>query len=426
MAVSTFGSGTQSATVTTEHFLSSPNVVGVFTLYVDLVNMAANDVVELRAYKMTIAAGTQRVAFFAQFAGVQPTDALIAMSVQIPNDLTDANAVRFSLKQTFGTSRNFPWAVVNSEDFTAVASVNVTQISGDSTAADNAEAFFDGTGYAGTNNVIPTVTTTATATAVTTVNGLAAGVITAASIAADAITDAKVASDVTIASVTGSVGSVTGLTAATVHSDLDDIQARLPAALTAGGNIKADALALSGDTVAADNAEAFFDGTGYAGTGNVIPTVTTLTGHTAQTGDSFARLGAPAGASIAADLVVIDDFLDTEVAAILAAVDTEVAAIKAKTDNLPEGIQKNTALANFEFFMVLASDHISAATGLTITAERSIDGGAFAAMTNTAVEVSAGIYKINLAAADTNGDFITYKFTSATADATLISFKTEA
>lgn len=49
----------------------------------------------------------------------------------------------------------------------------------------------------------------------------------------------------------GSVGSVTGLTAATVHSDLDDIQARLPAALTAGGNIKADVLALDGSTDAA-------------------------------------------------------------------------------------------------------------------------------------------------------------------------------
>lgn len=85
---------------------------------------------------------------------------------------------------------------------------NVTQLSGDSTAADNAEAFFDGTGYAGTNNVIPLVTTTTTATNVTTVNGLAADVITATSIASDAITDAKVASDVTIASVTGSVGSV--------------------------------------------------------------------------------------------------------------------------------------------------------------------------------------------------------------------------
>lgn len=36
--------------------------------------------------------------------------------------------------------------------------VDEVQISGDGTAADNAEAFFDGTGYAGTNNVIPTVT----------------------------------------------------------------------------------------------------------------------------------------------------------------------------------------------------------------------------------------------------------------------------
>jgi hypothetical protein len=58
-----------------------------------------------------------------------------------------------------------------------VPSVNVLQISGDATAADNCEAFFDGTGYAGTGNTIPTVTT---------VNGLAANVITAASIATDA------------------------------------------------------------------------------------------------------------------------------------------------------------------------------------------------------------------------------------------------
>jgi len=60
---------------------------------------------------------------------------------------------------------------------------------------------------ASTTNITAGVITTTTN--VTTVNGLAAGVITAASIANDAITDAKVASDVTIASVTGSVGSVT-------------------------------------------------------------------------------------------------------------------------------------------------------------------------------------------------------------------------
>lgn len=44
--------------------------------------------------------------------------------------------------------------------------------------------------------------------------------------------------------------------------------------------------------------------------GGAVDTVTTLTGHTAQTGDSFARLGAPAGASVSADILVIDNFVD--------------------------------------------------------------------------------------------------------------------
>ena len=42
-----------------------------------------------------------------------------------------------------------------------------------------------------------------------------------------------------------------------IQADTEDIQARLPAALTAGGNMKADALAVSGDTVAADTLELF-------------------------------------------------------------------------------------------------------------------------------------------------------------------------
>lgn len=40
-------------------------------------------------------------------------------------------------------------------------------------------------------------------------------------------------------------------------------------------------------------------------TSAVIPTVSTLTGHTAQSGDAFARLGAPAGASISADVAAV-------------------------------------------------------------------------------------------------------------------------
>lgn len=86
------------------------------------------------------------------------------------------------------------------------------------------------------------------------------------------------------ATTTVNLSGTTVKTATDVETDTADIQTRLPAALTAGGNIKADALAISGDSVAADNAESFFDGTGYAGTNNVIPTVTTATNVTTVNG----------------------------------------------------------------------------------------------------------------------------------------------
>lgn len=112
MAVTAHASGTQAATVTTEHFLTSPNVAGTFTLHVDTVNMVAGDVLELRVYQMVLTGGTQRVAYFARYDDAQPTDDLIKISVPISNELTDTNALRFSLKQTKGTSRNYPWKVL--------------------------------------------------------------------------------------------------------------------------------------------------------------------------------------------------------------------------------------------------------------------------------------------------------------------------
>ncbi len=62
-----------------------------------------------------------------------------------------------------------------------------------------------------TGNVVGSVASvTAVSIGAITTASFAAGAINAAAIASDAITDAKVASDVTIASVTGAVGSVTG------------------------------------------------------------------------------------------------------------------------------------------------------------------------------------------------------------------------
>lgn len=112
MAVTAYASGTQSATVTTEHFLSSPNVAGVYTLHVDMNAMVAGDTVEFRVYQMVLTAGTQRPVEVWTFFGAQPTDAKIFVSNPIANELTDTNALRFSLKQTTGTSRSFPWKVL--------------------------------------------------------------------------------------------------------------------------------------------------------------------------------------------------------------------------------------------------------------------------------------------------------------------------
>lgn len=77
-------------------------------------------------------------------------------------------------------------------------------------------------------------------------------------------------------------------------------------------------------------------------------TLTTYTGNTPQTGDSFTRLGAPAGASVSADIVVIDNFVDDlesrltatragyldNLSAGAAALEATAQSIKAKTDQL--------------------------------------------------------------------------------------------
>lgn len=105
--------------------------------------------------------------------------------------------------------------------------------------------------------------------------------------------------------------------------------------------------------------------------------------------------------------------------------DLLIDAIKVKTDLLPDGVAKNTALANFMFLMIDSADHVTPKTGLTVTAQRSIDGAAFAACAGAVTELSAGIYKISLANTDMNGDVICLKFTATGADARYITIKTQ-
>lgn len=153
----------------------------------------------------------------------------------------------------------------------------------------------------------------------------------------------------------------------------------------------------------------------FIGAGAVPVTIQVYTSFP-QTGDGYSRLGAPAGASIAADIAALptdadvnaacdsalsdydaptkaemdsafattNGYLDTEVASILEAVDTEVAAIKAKTDGLNfTGTDVKATLDSEEVTPTAASK-----TGYALTA--AYDAAKTAAQEGDAMAVGVG------------------------------------
>ncbi|HEY6021436.1 MAG TPA: hypothetical protein VIY48_16475 [Candidatus Paceibacterota bacterium] len=256
--ITVFSSGTQAAVIGTEHFLADVNTEGKFTGIVDVSAMVDGDVLELRAYQMTLTTGTPRVIDLIILYGAQPTDQLILeFGSNLKNELTDAQSLRYSLKQTKGTGRSYPWKVIDEQGTLSPAGIQ-------------------------------------------------------------ALWDFLTAS----ATTPGSIGKLLA----------DDIDAA----------------------------------------------VSTRSSHSA----------ADVWASATRTLTSFDNVR----------------------------LEKNTALDNFMFFMRQSADHTSPATGLTVTAERSIDGGVFGACSNVVSEIGSGWYKINLAASDLNGDVIALKFTAVAAD----------
>lgn len=112
-AVNTSGtqSGTHSVT-NVEHILNDVSSAGTYTFHLDSVNLASGDVIELRIYQMILTGGTRRGAYFQRYFDGQATDEQIKISVPISNELTDTGALRFTIKQTSGTGRAFPWKVL--------------------------------------------------------------------------------------------------------------------------------------------------------------------------------------------------------------------------------------------------------------------------------------------------------------------------
>lgn len=86
--------------------------------------------------------------------------------------------------------------------------------------------------------------------------------------------------------------------------------------------------------------------------------------------------------------------------------------------DVTSNIKKNQALAKFMFLMTDSTNH-APATGKTVTVTRSIDGAAFGAGGLSAVtELSDGLYGVDFAAADLNGNVVMLKATAAACDVT--------
>jgi hypothetical protein len=182
----------------------------------DLNDMAAGDVIEVRAYKMALTGGTQRVLYFTAYYGAQAAHELMAIPFpEIANELTDSNAVRFSIKQTFGTAGvSIPWAVLKDDALTPTTTARTLDVTATGAAGidwGNVENPTAALNLSGTNIDVDQV--------VASVSG-------------------------SVGSVTGAVGSVTGNVGGNVTGSVGSVAAGgITAASIATGAIDADALA---------------------------------------------------------------------------------------------------------------------------------------------------------------------------------------
>lgn len=175
------------------------------------------------------------------------------------------------------------------------------------------------------------------------------------------------------------------------------------------------------------------DGTGQgeiALTSGAIDTVTTTTTATNLTnaptnGDLTATMKTSVTTAATAATPVATSVSGNVGGNVVGSVGSVSSAVTVGTINASaSNIKKNADLDAFSFVMTDSTTHLPM-TGLTVVAERSIDGAAFGACANSVSELSDGVYLIDLAAADLNGDVITLKFTATAADPRIITFITQ-
>jgi len=106
MAISSNSSGTQTATLGTEHTLATITTAGTYVLNVDAAALVNGETLQLKAKVKTLSGGTSRLAYHGVFKHALALPSLF--SIPVPALIE----VVFTLQQDGGTGRAFPWNAI--------------------------------------------------------------------------------------------------------------------------------------------------------------------------------------------------------------------------------------------------------------------------------------------------------------------------
>lgn len=120
MTLTAESSGTQTVVIGTEHTLATPATNQCRVLRVDLGAMVSGDTVELRVKTAVLLGGTVRDQIYQTYSNARGEP--IIETIPVGSD----QGATFTLKQTTGTARSYPWAVITT-GITMVAESSGTQ-----------------------------------------------------------------------------------------------------------------------------------------------------------------------------------------------------------------------------------------------------------------------------------------------------------
>lgn len=106
MGLQSAASGSQTATISTEHSLTSQTGIGIYVLLVDTTNMAGGDEIHLKIKTKRLYGETLTLAYDYTFTGAQAEPH--KYSVPVPSDVE----IVCTLTQTTGTGQVFPWKLL--------------------------------------------------------------------------------------------------------------------------------------------------------------------------------------------------------------------------------------------------------------------------------------------------------------------------